>query len=110
MSVLFPGKFVLPFSLANLFLFVSFGFIHGFGSYAKHLVSRERWAFTAGFFGSTIATLYVAYALHFYPLTILFAIIQGIASFAYVVSYVPGGASGLSFVGSSIRSRITGSL
>jgi len=110
MSVLFPGKFVLPLCLANLFLFTSFGFLHGFASYGRHLISKDRWPFTAFFFGSTFATLYVAYAIHFYPLTLIFAVLQGVSTFAYVVSYVPGGASGLAFVGSSIRSRITGGL
>lgn len=104
-----PTKFVVPFCLANLFLFVSFGFLHGFGTYGRHLVSKDRWPFTALFFGSTFATLYVAYGIHFYPLTLVFAILQGIATVAYAISYVPGGPSGLAFVGGSVKSWITGS-
>lgn len=110
LSVLFPGKFVLPLCLANLFIFVSFGFLHGFGSYGRHLVSKDRWPFTALFFGSTLATFYVCYFIQFYPITIIFAAVQVIAMASYFISYVPGGASGLSFVGSSIKSRFTGGL
>jgi hypothetical protein len=110
LSVLFPTKFVLPFCFANLFLFVSFGFLHGFGSYGRHLISRERWPFTAFFFGSTLATLYVAYGIQFYPVTLVFAVIQGIASASYIISYVPGGSAGLGFIGSSIRAKVTGGL
>lgn len=108
LSVVFPGKFVLPLCLANLFLFTSFGFLHGFGSYAKHLVSRDRWPFTALFFGSTMATLYVAYFIQFYPVTLVFTLVQMAASLSYVVSYVPGGSTGLSFIGSTIKSKFTG--
>ena len=31
-----PSKFVTPFTLGSLILFMSFGFLHGFYSYAKH--------------------------------------------------------------------------
>lgn len=110
LSVLFPTKFVLPFCFANLFIFVSFGFLHGFGSYGRHLISRERWPFTALFFGSTLATLYVTYGIQFYPVTLVFSVIQMIASASYMVSYVPGGSTGLSFIGSTIRSKVTGGL
>lgn len=110
LSALFPTKFVLPFCFANLFLFVSFGFLHGFGSYGRHLVSRERWPFTALFFGSTLATLYVTYVIQFYPVTLVFTVIQGIASASYVISYLPGGTTGLSFIGSTIKSKISGGI
>lgn len=93
-----------------MFLFISFGFLHGFGSYGRHLISRERWPFTAFFFGSTLATLYVAYGIQFYPVTLVFAVLQGIASFSYVISYLPGGSTGLSFIGSTIKSKVTGGL
>jgi len=109
LSVLFPGKFVLPLCLANLFLFISFGFLHGFASYAKHLISRERWPFTALFFGATMATFYVAYFIQFYPVTLIFTLIQLAATVSYMISYIPGGQTGLSFIGSTIKSKITGS-
>lgn len=101
---------MLPFCFANLFIFISFGFLHGFGSYGRHLISRDRWPFTAFFFGSTLATLYVAYGIQFYPVTLVFAVIQMIASASYMVSYVPGGSTGLSFIGSTIRAKVTGGL
>lgn len=111
-GILRPSKFVVPYCLSNVLLFVSFGFIHGFYSYGKHLFSADRWPFSVAFIGTTFATLYVSMAMKMYALTMPMAIIQLIATGAYVVSYLPGGASGISMIGSlatsSIRSRISG--
>lgn len=110
--ILRPGKFVVPYCLGNMMLFVSFGFLHGFYSYCGHLFSTSRWPFTTAFLGTTLATLYVAMIMRMYALTIPLAIIQFLAMGAYVVSYIPGGSGGLSMFGSfatsSIRTRISG--
>lgn len=106
-----PSKFVVPYCLGNMLLFVSFGFLHGFASYIKHLFKSDRWPFTVAFLGSTSCTLYVAMA-RMYALTIPMSILQFAVLVAFVISYIPGGASGLSMFGSfatsSIRSRMTG--
>lgn len=112
LMILSPGKFVVPYCFGSIFLFASFGFLHGFYSYLKHLFSADRWPFSTMFILSTVATLYVAWWLKMYALTIPMALLQFVAMGAFVVSYLPGGTSGISMMGSlatsSIRSRMTG--
>jgi hypothetical protein len=107
-----PSKFVVPYCLSNVLLFISFGFLHGFYSYSRHLFSSEKWLFSTAFLGTTVGTLYVAMVMKMYALTIPMAIFQFIAMCAFVISYLPGGTSGISTIGSfattSIRSRMTG--
>lgn len=109
--ILRPGKFVIPFCLANIFLFLSFGFIYGFYSYVRHLFASNRWPFTCAFIGTTFLTLYVAMVMRLYALTFPVAIIQFVSMVSYVVSYIPGGASNTRTLGafafSSLRGRIT---
>ena len=108
--ILRPAKFVVPYCLGNLLVFVSFGFIHGFYSYVHHLFSTNRWPFSVTFLGTTMLTLYVAMILRMYALTIPMAVIQFVALVAYVISYLPGGSGGISAMGSlaasSVRSRL----
>lgn len=103
---------MVPYCFGNMFLFVSFGFLHGFYSYLRHLFSYDRWHFSALFLGSTVATLYVSWWLKMYALTIPMAIFQFVAMGVFVVSYLPGGTSGMSMMGtlatSTFKSQITG--
>jgi hypothetical protein len=112
MVILRPSKFVVPYCLSNMLLFFSFGFLHGFYSYGRHLFSSDRWPYSTAFLGATMATLYVAMVMRMYALTIPMAIVQFIAMLAFMVSYMPGGTSGISMMGSfatnSIRSRVAG--
>lgn len=111
MVVLSPSRFVVPFCLCNVLIFVSFGFIHGFVSYARHLFSAGRWPYSSALFISTGCTLYSAMGLKSYILTVATAIIQLISMATYFISYLPGGSSGIrmfgSFATSSIRSQIS---
>ena len=108
--ILRPGKFVVPYCLGNMMLFASFGFVHGFYSYFRHLFSENRWPYSTAFLGTTLLTLYVSMIMKMYALTIPMAIIQFLAMIAYVVSYIPGGSGGISvfrsLAANSIRSSI----
>ncbi len=107
--VLRPAKFVVPYCMASLFIFTSFGFLHGFVSYCKHLLSPARLPYSLWFMGSTAGTLYAALSLKSYLLTVVMALVQMGAVLVFIISYVPGGSSGISFmssmIGSSIKSR-----
>lgn len=107
-----PSKFAAPYCFASLLVFSSFGFIHGFVSYGHHLVSKDRLPFTLLFIGTTIMTLYSATKNLGYILTVISVLAQLVCLIVYVVSYIPGGQSGITFmstvVGSTIRSRFTG--
>jgi hypothetical protein len=111
MVVLSPSRFVVPFCLCNILLFVSFGFLHGFVSYAKHLFSSGRWPYSLALFISTGSTLYGAMGIKSYILTVIMAIIQMLSMAAYFISYLPGGSSGIRmfgiFASNSIRSQIS---
>lgn len=104
--VLRPGKFVVPYCMASLFIFTSFGFLHGFVSYTKHLFSPSRLIYSLWFMGSTAGTLYSALSLHSYLLTVIMALVQMAAVIVFLVSYVPGGSTGISFVSSMLTSSI----
>lgn len=95
-----PRKFVVPYCFASLLLAFSFGFIHGFVSYAHHLIAPDRRWLSLTFYGLTFITLYVSIAIRSYIYTIILSILQGISMTAYILSYLPGGRSGISAVAS----------
>lgn len=105
-ALISPGKFVIPYCFGSLLIFVSLGFLQGFGSYFRHLFSRDRWIFSVSFLGTTLATLLVALFVRSYLLTIPLAIIQFIVMIAFIISYLPGGATGVSALTSMARSRV----
>ena len=104
--VIRPSKFVVPYCMGSMFILVSFGFLHGFVSYSKHLMSRKKVVYSAWFFLATLATLYSALSLKSYILTVLMALIQMVGMLTFIISYVPGGPSGISFMSSMISSSI----
>ncbi|KAI4390054.1 hypothetical protein MLD38_002206 [Melastoma candidum] len=73
-----------------------------------HMTSTERLPFTAICFGSMVGTIYVSMVLHSYIFSLLFSIIQVLALVYYVISYFPGGSTGLKFLTSSLTSTIMG--
>lgn len=104
--VIRPGKFVVPYCMGSMFILISFGFLHGFVSYSKHLMSAKKVPYSAWFILSTLGTLYAAIKLKSYILTVLFAVIQMAGMLTFAVSYIPGGSSGISFMSSMITSSI----
>lgn len=76
----------------------SFAFLFGPVNHLKHTFSIERLPFTATYFGSLIATLYVSVELEYISLTILFAIIQIVSLVWYFVSYLPQGHATMKFL------------
>lgn len=112
LAVIRPAKFAAPYCLASLLVFGSFGFLQGFITYGRHLVSRDRLPFTMLFFGTTTMTLYSATHSLGYILTVVSVLAQLVCLVMYVISYVPGGQSGITFmssmVGSSLRSQFSG--
>jgi hypothetical protein len=101
-----PGKFAVPFCLCTAFLVLSFGFLHGFVSYAKHLFSPGRWAYSAALAGTTCFTMWAALGAKGYLLTVVGTVMQLVAMICYFVSYVPGGPAGLSMFGSMISATV----
>jgi len=96
--VLKARKFALLFTFGSLFIVLSFSVLWGPVSHMKHLFSTQRLPFTLTYFGSLFTTLYFALKVQSTPLTALFALIQVVALLWYVISYLPGGQTGLIFV------------
>ncbi|CAK8671696.1 uncharacterized protein LOC143465743 [Clavelina lepadiformis] len=91
-------KFALLYSLGSIFMISSFSFLWGPLNHAKHLLSKDRLPFTIAYFGSLFATLYFAMWLKSSTFTAIAAVIQIIALLWYLISYIPGGQTGLMFI------------
>jgi len=97
MLLINPRKFSLLFTLGSVFTLSSFSFLWGPYSHMVHLFSKERLPFTLVYLTTLIATLYFAMGLQSAILTIPAAILQVIALLWFVISYIPGGQTGLKF-------------
>jgi len=90
-------KFVLLYTMGSLFTIGSFSLLWGPVNHVKHLCSFGRLPFTAAYFGSMFATLYMAMILKSTVLTAVCAVVQILALIWYFVSYIPGGTTGMKF-------------
>ncbi|XP_072174483.1 uncharacterized protein [Diadema setosum] len=97
MIVLKPRKFALLYTLGSLFSVCSFSLLWGPMNHLRHLCSKDRMPFTATYFGTMFATLYFSMIKHVTLMTIVCAILQMCALVWYVMSYIPGGQTGLKF-------------
>jgi len=75
----------------------SFSFLWGPVNHLRHLFSRDRLPFTAAYFGTLFATLYFALHVQSTPLTVLCAVGQVVALLWFLISYIPGGHTGMQF-------------
>ena len=106
--ILSPHKFALLFTMGSGLILVSFSFLRGHIVLFKHLASIERLPFSASYGVSLIGTLYCSLVMGSYLLTLVFSIIQVIALTYFLVSYIPGGTSALTFIGGTVASGIKG--
>jgi len=90
-------KFSLLFSLGSLFTVFSFSFLFGPWNHMRLLTSKERLPFTITYLLTLSGTLYFAMALQSTVLTCIAAAAQVIALVWFIISYVPGGQTGLKF-------------
>lgn len=100
-------KFVLLYTMGSLFTIGSFSFLWGPTNHMKHLCSLGRLPFTAAYFGSMFATIYVAMFMKSTVLTAIFAVVQVLTLVWYLVSYIPGGTTGLKFFTKLFSSAVT---
>ncbi|XP_074655143.1 uncharacterized protein LOC141908825 [Tubulanus polymorphus] len=97
MVVVKPRKFALLYTLGSLFLIASFSLLWGPMNHVKHLLSGPRIAFTTAYLGTMFATIYFSVWYKSTALTIVFAVAQMISLVWYMVSYIPGGHTGMKF-------------
>jgi len=103
-------KFSIFFTLGSVFTFASFSVLWGFSSFMRHLVSAERLPFTGMYIGSLFATLYFAIGLQSYVLTVIGIIFQVISLLSFIISYLPGGVTGMKYLVQMITSSVGRSL
>ncbi|GCB83523.1 vesicle transport protein SFT2C-like [Scyliorhinus torazame] len=97
-------KFALLFTLGSLFVLAGLGLLRGPWNQLRQLLSRDQLPFTAAYLGSLFATLYSALALQSTALTAVAATFQLLTLAGYLVSSIPGGTTGLRFIGSLFTS------
>ncbi|GLG94083.1 hypothetical protein R5R35_010012 [Gryllus longicercus] len=100
-------KFALLYTLGSLFLICSFAFLWGPMNHIRHLFSKERLPFTTVYFGTLFATLYFALSVQSTPFTVLCAVGQIVALLWFLMSYIPGGQTGLMFFTRLCSSAVT---
>ena len=90
-----PYKFAIPYALSNLSFFISIGFVKGFRTYFKDLNTPNKRIYTYSFLITTFFTLYMASKI-FYIFSLLLVLVQIITFATFVISFIPGGAGGMS--------------
>lgn len=100
-------KFAMLYTLGSLFLILSFSMLWGPVNHIRHLLTVRSLPFTTLYFGSMFATLYFSISAHNTGLTVLFAAVQIMAIVWYIVSFIPGGQTGLKFFSKIFSSVVT---
>lgn len=90
-------KFAVLYTLGSLFFLMSFSALWGPVNHLKHLFSGDRLLFSLVYFLTIAATLYFSMWQRSFFMTILCALVQILAMAWYIISYIPGGQTGLKF-------------
>jgi len=104
--ILSPHKFALLFTMGSALMLASFSFLRGHVAFVKHLSSMERLPFSGSYVISLVGTLYSSLVMGSYLLTLIFSVVQVVALLYFLVSYIPGGVSALTFMGSMMGSGL----
>jgi Got1/Sft2-like family len=101
MLALKPQKFALSFTCGSLTFMASFGILKGPYEHLASMFATKRLPFTAVYLGSMFLTLYLTCTrggLRGYALVLVASAVQLVALLWYLVSFLPGGTTGLSIV------------
>lgn len=96
-----PQKFALSFTFGSLMFMSSFGILKGPMPHLMSMIAVERLPFTTIYVGSMLATLYFTFThggASGYVLVMASSGCQLIALLWYLISFLPGGSAGLSYV------------
>jgi len=97
-------KFGALYSLGSCFILASFALLRGPTDYARHSFGQARLPMTLSYLVSLTATLYCSLWIRSTVLTIVCVSVQVVTLLWFLMSYVPGGETGLKFI-SSIFTR-----
>ena len=96
-----PQKFALSFTLGSLTFMSSFCILTGPSAHMQSMLTYERMPFTIIYMASMIATLYFTFSFggaSGYVMVLGASGCQMVALLWYLISFLPGGSAGLSFV------------
>lgn len=93
--IISPTAFVAPYVLSNILFFFMFGFISGFKTYITNLFSEKKRKFTATFILTTLLTMHSAFFIGRWHYVLFFGLIQIFSFLSFIVTFIPGGAMGL---------------
>jgi len=99
-----PSKFAFPYAFSNLMFFIMFGFIKGFKTYMIDLFKPSKRPYSISFIVTTSVTLYFSSSVN-YIFKLMLLIIQIVSCISFGITFIPGGAFGLSSIMSMILSR-----
>ena len=96
-----PQKFALSFTFGSLTFMASFAILVGPKEHISGMIKADRLPFTAVYFGSMLVTLYFTFNMggaSGYLFVMGASGAQLVALLWYLISFLPGGSAGLSFV------------
>lgn len=96
-----PQKFALSFTMGSLTFMGSFGILKGPQEHLMSMFQADRLYFTFIYFGSMFLTLYFTFSfggVRGYVLVISASAGQLLALLWYLISFLPGGTSGLHYI------------
>jgi len=105
--IISPSKFVMCFSLGSSIILSSFIFVYGTRAYVEKLFAKNRFFFSILFLCSIILGLYFSISGN-YLISILLAAFQLVTLIVFTLTFLPGGAHGISFIGGLLMSPVKG--
>ena len=102
-AIIRPQKFVSLFSLGSLLTILSFIFIYGTKEYFKMLFNSSRAYLSVLYFASIGIGIYFSFTDSWMIISHVCAVLQLITLITFVLSFLPGGNAGISFIWSTLK-------
>ena len=104
MIVISPQKFISLFSLGSLIVISSFIFIYGTEAFCSKIFDTSRRFWAVIYLFSIILGMYFSFMKSFILISYICSVFQLITLICFVLSFLPGGQSGIRFIIGSIKS------
>jgi hypothetical protein len=108
MVILFPQKFVSLFCIGSIILLSSFIFIYGTRKYLGMLFKGKRSVYTVIYLSSIAVGFYYSFYNSNYLFCLISAVVQVTMLIIFVLSFIPGGESGISFILNGFKFMVNG--
>ena len=102
MVVYSPAKFTSLFSLGSFLVLLSFLFMYGTEGFLDVVFDKKRIWFSLLYIVSIVLSLWFSMVSASYFLSLLFVGLQAVGLAVFVLSFIPGGSTGISFLFSMI--------